>query len=374
MNYFGDFFIKNFVLLCLSIVMIFNAIFHYRSDKRVSVFSSLITVCCFLLAAASFAQNITKPEGFLYATLTLSIIGYIVRPLCLYFFILMNKNAYRGKLSFLIALPIAINAIIFLCAYIPGTKEIIFGFYQNEVTGELSFTGGPLRYTSHIISIGYLLYLLYLSVFTLRFKHIIHGITLLVCAAFVTTAVVIETFFNGNGDIDLLNATIMVSTITYFLFLYKESMQVDTLTNIFNRETYYRDYARMSKTAIGIIQFDINGLKYINDNFGHEEGDKCISSIAKMISKSIDNSMYPYRMGGDEFLVIINKGDEESIINTVTKFKELLAKTEYYCSVGYAFKTDNSVSFDDLIKEAEKYMYSEKEKFYRDSPFERRRV
>ena len=201
-----------------------------------------------------------------------------------------------------------------------------------------------------------------------------HGITILVCAFFVTAAVVVETFFNTNGDVDLLNATIMVSTLTYYLFLYRESKQVDILTGLFNREACYRDLEKMSRSITGIIQFDINGLKYLNDNYGHEEGDKCIITVGNAIQKSLNKSMYAYRMGGDEFITIVNDSNEAEILKTLYSFKEIIEKTDYHCSVGYAYRGNEQISIDDLIKEAEKKMYLDKNEFYKNANFERRKI
>ena len=367
------FFIRYFVLICLSIVMVVNSITHFRIDRRISFCSILITFCCILLAISCFGQEYTKPAGLYYWTLILSIFGYALRPTCLYIFIQMNKKAYRGKYSFLIWLPLVINLVIYLCALIPGTTTIIFGFARDTEDGGLSFMGGPLRFTSHIISIGYLLYLVYISVFTLRSKHLMHGITLLVCALFVSTAVVIETFFNDSGTIELLNTTIMVSTLAYYLFLYKEHLQVDSLTGLYNRETYYKDVTKMAKTFTGIIEFDVNGLKYINDNFGHYKGDECLYEISTYISRTCSKNMYIYRMGGDEFLVIANNTKEEEIISTIQRFKELVNMSDFHCSVGYACRKNENDTIDDVIKEAEKSMYLDKEEFYKNSAFERRK-
>ena len=367
-----EFLIHNFVLLCMALVMVVNAVMHYSQNRRISLCSILITVCCILLALSVSIQDYGKPRGLLYLTMTFAIIGYILRPVCICLFILMNKRAYKGKWSFLIWIPLAINAIIFLLAYIPGMKDIVFGFDITD-SGELAFGGGPLRFASHIISLGYLGYLIYLSLFSLKTKHIMHGITIMICALFVIAAVVIETFFS-NGTVEILNATIMVSTLTYYLFLYKENMQIDTLTGLFNRETYYRDLPKMEKTANGVIQFDINGLKYLNDTYGHFEGDKAISTIAYMIASSTKKGMYSYRLGGDEFLVIANNVKKEDIESTITSFKEKLSNTNYYCSVGSAFDDSGTMSIEYLMQEAEKQMYQEKNKFYSNSPFERRKV
>ena len=85
--------------------------------------------------------------------------------------------------------------------------------------------------------------------------------------------------------------------------------------------------------------------------------------------------MYVYRLGGDEYIILCHSGSENDIIETVTKFKELLKKTDYYCSYGYSYRSkDKTVTVEDLLKEAEKKMYEDKERFYKNSPFERRKA
>ena len=372
MPYLKEFIVHNFALFCLSVVMVFNAVMHYHTNKKISKYSIYVTITCNILAVTNFLQLYFIDHANIYGALLPAIIGYTLRPCFLYFFIKMSEKDHpHKKYSFLIWIPLLVNAILFLFAFIPGSEHIIFGY---EVVGsKLNFVGGPLRYFSHIVSLGYLGYLTYISISQLKAKHIMQGLGILSCAFFILVAVIIESFFNHNGDVEILNTTVMVSTIAYYLFLYKQSTQIDTLTNLFNRETFYRDGPLMVKTCTGIIQYDINGLKYINDHNGHHDGDKCIASIADTISKSISRSMYAYRLGGDEFLVIVNNSSKEEIESSIAKFKELLSKTPYHCSAGYAYK-DNKESIEELMKKAEENMYLDKNKFYKDSKFERRKI
>ena len=372
MDYLKEFIVHNFVLFCLALVMVFNAIMHYSQNKRISICTLCITGISLVLAGSFTLQNYAKAHNLYYLAMTLSILGYALRPVCVYLFIRMNRSIYTGKWSFLIWVPLVINAIIYLCAYIPGTKEVIFGF--NKGDNGLSFVGGPLRFSSHIISLAYLLYVVYISVSSLQAKHFMHGVTVLICASFTIAAVCIESFLATNGDIEVLNTTIMVSTLTYYLFLYKEHMAIDALTGLFNRDTLYRDIPKMTRTITAVIQFDMNGLKYINDHIGHFEGDKALATITKNILKVCKSGMYAYRMGGDEFIVLVNNSNEETIIKTIEEFKKRLAETTYYCSVGYAYAPNHDIEISELMKMAEKEMYKDKEKFYKSGILERRRA
>ena len=192
------------------------------------------------------------------------------------------------------------------------------------------------------------------------------------CALFIILAVVIETFINNGADVYLLNSTVAVTALEYYIFLYTEQTQVDSLTGLFNRETLFLDIERMGRSITGIIEFDMNGLKYLNDNFGHAEGDKGIKTITETIKNAAKKDMYIYRVGGDEFAVLAINTSEEEIKETIAKFTEELSKTSYYCSVGYAYRGHENISFNEMNKEAEKRMYKAKDEFYKNSPFERR--
>ena len=115
-----------------------------------------------------------------------------------------------------------------------------------------------------------------------------------------------------------------------------------------------------------------NGLKYLNDNFGHAEGDKGLKTITEIAKKAAKKDMYLYRVGGDEFAILAVNCSEEDIKETINQFTDELKKTPYYCSVGYAYRGNKNKSFADLNKEAEKKMYLAKDEFYKNSPFERR--
>ena len=192
------------------------------------------------------------------------------------------------------------------------------------------------------------------------------------CALFIILAVVIETFINNGAEIYLLNSTVAVTALEYYIFLYTEQTQVDSLTGLFNRETLFLDIERMGRSITGIIEFDMNGLKYLNDNFGHTEGDKGIKTIAGIIKEVAKKDMYIYRVGGDEFAILAINSSEEDLKETIAKFTEELSKTSYYCSVGYSYRGHENMSFNEMNKEAEKRMYKAKDEFYKNSPFERR--
>lgn len=373
MDYFTKFIIDNFILLCVGIVVVLNCIQYYHRQKRISLYSILIISGALVLALSRSFELYSRDIKNVTLTTLFSIIGYILRPIILYFFILMNWDNKKTRDVILSSIPFVILAIIYSLSFVPGAKEYVINFTIND-QGDVTFGGGWLRFSSHVLAGVYLGWLLVISLSRLRAKHFVHGLAILICALFVIFAVVIETFFDSNNEIYLLNGTIAVAALTHYLFSFIEKTQMDSLTGMYNRETFYRDFPRMDKTTDGIIQFDLNGLKYINDTFGHHEGDVALASISRIILKTANRGMYAYRLGGDEFIVLANNCSVLEMLDIVKRIREQIRETNYYCSIGYAYRQNRDISLKDLSKEAEKMMYEDKTEFYKTAPFKRRKT
>ena len=372
MNYVFDYFVRYFILLCAASVLYVISIQRFKANKKMSICMILIVSATLFLSAANIIEDFSKDNCLpVLATIT-SWIGYIVRPALVFLFIILCGTKLTKKRTLLTAIPLVINLIIISGTFIPGIRDHVYRFVLSEDGTHLNYLGGPLRYSSHIVALLYIAWIIYLSIAKLRAKHFYHAIGSLVCAVFIILAVVIETFINNGADVYLLNSTVAVTALEYYIFLYTEQTQMDTLTGLYNRETLFLDIDRMGRSITGIIEFDMNGLKYLNDNFGHAEGDKGLKTITDIAKKAAKKDMYLYRVGGDEFAILAVNSTEEAIKETITQFTEELSKTSYYCSVGYAYRGNSNMSFADLNKQAEKKMYKAKDEFYKNSPFERR--
>lgn len=74
------------------------------------------------------------------------------------------------------------------------------------------------------------------------------------------------------------------------------------------------------KNSIGVVYLDVNGLKEINDNLGHDSGDELLKACAKIIQNSFEIGSY-YRIGGDEFVIICIDISENELMKS-SKIKE----------------------------------------------------
>ncbi|MBQ7250226.1 MAG: GGDEF domain-containing protein [Bacilli bacterium] len=377
MEFFYSYFINYFYLLCIVIVLTIICIQKLHEHKRLSISVFTIMGCTVLLSLSDSLKiyfQETLKTGIFWITF-FACLSYVVRPACLLLFILLSENRRKSKWFYVLLVPMAICVIIYILPLIPGCEDLVFSYHYNELGG-ISWKGAdnPLRFTSHIVAAIYLGYLVYRSIATLQAKHFSHSLSILFCAAIIVVAVVIETFFNEKGNINLLTTTIAICVVFYYLFLYAEHMQYSVLTGLLNRTAYFADIRKMGKEVTGVIQVDMNGLKYWNDTFGHLEGDLALKTISDILRRSCTRRMYAYRLGGDEFTILAVKESEEALIETIHRIKDGLAKSKYRCSIGSSYRRDNETTFGALVKEAEKRMYEDKSEFYKNSKIERRRT
>ena len=110
---------------------------------------------------------------------------------------------------------------------------------------------------------------------------------------------------------------------------YKQLAYVDTMTGLKNRNCFQEKIKILNDnlnedTQLKIVVFDINGLKKINDKYGHLKGDLMIKESANTIRKTFDNCGNVYRIGGDEFCLIVE--NVENLEESIKKFEEILDK------------------------------------------------
>lgn len=149
----------------------------------------------------------------------------------------------------------------------------------------------------------------------------------------------------------------------------------DALTKVKNKASYQMDrdrlnqYIRAGSAQFGLVMVDLNFLKRMNDTYGHERGDIYITGTVQIICAVFDHSPV-YRIGGDEFVVLLEHRDYEDREELVTRLQEALRATaadenrpaweRYSAAVGMAVFEPGDCCVDDVFKRADKLMYENK--------------
>ena len=145
----------------------------------------------------------------------------------------------------------------------------------------------------------------------------------------------------------------------------KKMSFTDPLTHLYNRyafETDKFDYIVTKNTTIYSI--DLNGLKYTNDNFGHEAGDDLLRGLASCLVSVFAICGKGYRIGGDEFIVIAETNNPDGLVDRIREFNKTWSTGKDYtlaCAVGYA----KGESIDCMLTIADANMYKDKALYYK---------
>ncbi len=137
----------------------------------------------------------------------------------------------------------------------------------------------------------------------------------------------------------------------------------DYLTNTYNRRGFANRIKEPIKLPAAVCMFDIDGLKFINDAFGHEKGDEAIIFAVKTI-KQVFQDAFCARLGGDEFAIILEDTEEKKVNEMIARFSLVMEsvnnmKLNISASIGYEMIKSDGKVMSALIK-AEEIMYHKK--------------
>jgi len=142
----------------------------------------------------------------------------------------------------------------------------------------------------------------------------------------------------------------------------------DTLTGLYNRRFFNEELRRLDHSKhlpVAIIMADVNGLKLMNDTFGHAMGDQLLRAAGKYIKEHFREDEVVARYGGDEFAVILNKVDKasvEMILKRLQSQESTLKVNGIHMSIafGAAVKESADEPIQDILKLSEDRMYQKK--------------
>lgn len=156
----------------------------------------------------------------------------------------------------------------------------------------------------------------------------------------------------------------------------------DDLTNLYNRRGFYKyingiiEECMDKKYLFAIVSVDMDGLKVINDCYGHKEGDFALKKIADILLRCVKKDGLVARFGGDEFIIALgNKNTKKRVDKLILDIQNQLDLFNHSNKKDYPIEAsfgtfmevpDQKIKLDDFIKYADNAMYSEKVRHKRD--------
>lgn len=151
-----------------------------------------------------------------------------------------------------------------------------------------------------------------------------------------------ETFVKVTGQ------EIVAKTIHEF----DNKLYIDSLTGVYNRRYFdegmfvYETKTSLSK-QFGFIIFDLKNFKYINDTYGHHIGDVVLRATADLMNRNTRSEDVVIRLGGDEFMVIMQRCTEEGVQRTMDRIKLKMREVQIPGIKDHVFKINAGYSFTD---------------------------
>lgn len=156
--------------------------------------------------------------------------------------------------------------------------------------------------------------------------------------------------------------------------LYENMAYKDALTMLGNRTDYERKVSLVRDNIYDYSEFwcislDLNNLKIVNDNFGHDKGDELIKKLAELLKYIFNKDSYLYRIGGDEFIVFLENKNDTEVNKLIIDFNDELnkrnKKTDLKLSVaiGYDSLKNSCYNINKLILNSDRLMYLDKENY-----------
>lgn len=174
----------------------------------------------------------------------------------------------------------------------------------------------------------------------------------------------------------IVSIPLVVLTVLYIYFKYKKKVKkvkkedrhkyTDLLTSLKNRNYLNKKAPEWEASKVypqAVIVIDLNNVKYVNDNYGHEEGDKLIVTAASvLVNMQLENSEI-IRTDGNEFLIYLVGYSERQVSTYMDKIEKEMRKLphDFGASLGYSMILDNIKTLDDAINEATLEMMTKKQ-------------
>ncbi|MBO6214421.1 MAG: diguanylate cyclase [Lachnospiraceae bacterium] len=176
---------------------------------------------------------------------------------------------------------------------------------------------------------------------------------------------------------------IILLIMSYLVYMYDELIMqtekrtlqrmayIDPLTGLFNRTRCEERLSELtgSEGRYSIIEIDLNGLKKTNDTLGHSEGDALIASFGRLLGDAFNEVGEAYRMGGDEFLVIVEESGMADIQAAIERMEEAEVKESaehpFDIAAAYGIAASDEVDIKDaeaVCRLADERMYETKQR------------
>lgn len=353
-----------YVLTLIS--MIFAGLLAFRShhvNRYKNKFYMLSITFNSLILASELVSEFAEMYNWRTTNIITNLITYTLCPSVTYCLFMMNAKKWgvKEKLMMIPGLIVAAGTLT--------TQWTGFVFYVDENN---VYTRGSLFTVALAVSGVYFFCVIFTSYREYRDADLQEKLYLLGIFVLAAAGVVIQLI---DTTIRSMWPTVAITLLLYYVFTLEMSAKYDFLTGVRNRNAYDQKREKLhSNRTYGLVIFDINGLKTINDQLGHHQGDQLISEAAQILVDTFWGYGKIYRIGGDEFALLFEKCDEKTINARIGVMETLIEKQnqnkkDWKISISYGVeihRSDDEKTYEEVFEKADNKMYRMKQNYYKE--------
>ncbi len=361
---------NNIIAIIISFIFLFiiKNIFLDEIECRGKLYINMFKINIICLILQTFACVIEGQDfnGIILVSEILDMAIFILQPINGFLWYLFIKSWVDKNRKFInkifLFLPIIINSVFVITN--PYSK------FMFNINSQNVYTRGPFIF---ITLISTCIFLLYSFLFSCKNKYKIDKNEFLIIVLFIISiflGTVIQLIFKLIVSLSV-NSYIL---IVVYMFYQNKMLQTDSLTGAYNREKLIIKINRIItgnyKQKFCVVFIDLDNFKYINDNWGHNEGDTALIIVVNLIKVVLNKDDFITRYGGDEFVIFLNVENTREIKNIISRILQLFDKynrkniKSYKLTFSYGYKLYDSSSplhFNEYINDVDNLMYKTKQ-------------
>lgn len=365
MNYFVQFQINLFALTILAVLLVFIRLSHIRTFGRRLIewllCTSAIAIIDEPLTWILDRELFFGSYALLYASnfllfLLAPVIGGLLMSYVDYR-LYQNPKRLRCRLFYQHA------SILTLAVLVANFWFPLYFFIRPE---ENSYGSGPLKLVHFaVVSLMYLQFLIFIA----HNRQKKPPKEILIYAIFFFFPILGMLMQLLDSKLHFAWTSVVIGLLVIYIFLESTPSDVDYLTKLYNRSSFdtHLHFLLQGNKKFGLVMFDLNYFKQINDQHGHKAGDQVLIGFASALKEAFASNALAFRLGGDEFAVITTSLAIDSEIQTLQKslhhhHNPLLASLSF----SYGFQmSEPGLSNDTLTNMADHSMYKHKNEMKR---------
>ncbi len=232
-----------------------------------------------------------------------------------------------------------------------------------QVTDDNIYVHGPYYY---IYTISYICCLILFFREVMQVNRRYQNKNLLLVILMVVFLILGSSMHTSESSIRTEWLCVSVTMIVFYLYYTELILNVDALTGLLNRSCYMNNLENM-RSPSRILFFDVNKFKNVNDSYGHSFGDVCLAGVALAIKQTYFRYGRCYRIGGDEFCVVLTRNTSQMEAMNKEFEARIQARRDAdprfpTASIGYTDYDPKKDHASDAINRADAMMYKNKEK------------